>query len=239
MQIPSTARRLVLIGLLTIASVLPGCTLAGNPWAANYVANPAVLEGPELREDLPPTVVEVFDLERPRLIAYREGLAERRAASDLPIERWDRQQYLDEVQALLDALRAPVPADRVILLGVSEFTTDERTATRPAGISALAREIGADYAVASSRFIGRQERVTREAITSSFSVDRVVPERVKKDGEIEYTRQREYGSETTYVPVVVELATFHHVAYFLREARPGEAPDAGFVLLTRPLMTGR
>jgi hypothetical protein len=195
-----------LLGMCVLIG-LGGCT---SPWRSQFEADYALAE-----ETFPPRQsAEVRYVEPERLDAYFAARKERLAASDIAYEDWSEEMLREEDEAFLTALRLPVDPEEVIILGRSSFVAEERLDPRAGPLAEFAAEIGADYVVASVRYLGEEERISSYPSTSYSNV--TVRRRVKTKKGYRYVTETGYGSSTTWVPMRITVDEFLHTAYFFR-----------------------
>ena len=123
---------------------------------------------------------------------------------------------------LLAALQLQETAGSATIVGMSSFATTEPIRPGNGELARLARNVGADYAIWSSRYLGRGTRVVDRPVT------------VHRHGWGEYYDRHDgrwrsrYRStvDTAWVPVVVEADRVAYVAFFIRKSPlVGGAPD--------------
>ena len=201
----------------TLVLLLPWLLLTGcsNPWKANYQPNPAYRG----RAFAPTEHAEVrtIEYERFRLYAERErelSIQSATAPEDLPLA-----EQLAARKRLLEALQIPDPPEQVVVLGWSDFSTTEKLEPYGKESQDFARQIGADYVVITSAYLGPVATVVREPVTTySHGYTTVAPDRRGRLRTLNYS-----DTSTTWVPVQVTEDAVHYRAFFLRKTRPADA----------------
>lgn len=190
--------------------VLAGLGGCASPWRANFAAEPSLAQ----QEFSPRAQAEVRYVEPERLDAYFAERTQRLAASDVAYEDWSEAELRAEDERFVKALRLPVGVDDIVLLGTSSFIEEGRLDPRAGPLAKFAAEIGADYAIASVKYLGEEERITSYPATSYSNI--TVRRRVHTKSGYRYVTDTGYGSSTTWVPMRVTVDQFLHTAYFLR-----------------------
>jgi len=180
---------------------LAGCTTA---WKQSFEPAADIALEP-LPED---ERVEVRRVPWERLDAALDELEQEVIESDTHPSEWEPDRLAEREAELLSALQITAPAEEAEVLGRSVFRTTDPL--RPVGkhLARFAREIGADYAIWSSRYEGEREVIERTPVsTRGFAF-----------GGHGYPYGRGFTGvhETLYVPVVVERDEYTFVAYYVR-----------------------
>ncbi len=193
---------------LLACTLLCACT---SVWQDAYRPSPLSSGAPPLRY---PSNREVLVREAPweRVDAALTELDQQEAASDVHVSEWSDDQRLAATARLLSALQLHDHPSDVTLLGSSAFATTDPIRPEDGALAAMARRLGADYAIWSSQYLGQGTRV----------VDRPVP--VYRSGwghfydrdDHVWRHRYDSGIDTAWVPVVVEADRFAFVAFFLR-----------------------
>lgn len=217
-------RGVMLVLLLTVG-VLGGC--ASNPWREGFAANPAAVDAGLIDPSAIPLTsadsaapAEVRTIGAERFAAYVAGARDERVMQDVADDRLPRETRADRMRRFLEALRVEEPAERVEVIGVSRFTNTSFAGGPRGSLAAFARAVGAEYAVAVTEPLGLRETVIREPVTTEFTGRAFRKSESDRRGDREETLIVS-GSETTYLPLVVERATYRHTAFFLRVVPPG------------------
>ena len=181
--------------------VLAGCT---NIWRDNFVGAPI--------DHYPPTeTVDLREVPWSRIDRTLAAIERERAASDVHWKDWSEQRLLEEHERLLKGLQISEDPEDIIVLGRSVFRSVQPVSPYAPELEGFASELGADYAVWSSSFVGKSERVIQEPITRSG-----VRPHHSRDGSGVDRHSFAPWSETIYVPIVVEANEYAWVVYYLR-----------------------
>lgn len=188
--------------------LFPGCS---SIWQDAYRPSPLSTGAPTLRYPSEQPVV-VREAPWERVETALQELEEQEAASDTHVSEWSIEQRDAATARLLTALQLhDSPAD-MIVLGHSSFATTDPIRPADGTLETMARRMGADYAIWTSKYLGQGTRV----------VDRPVP--VRRSGWGHYYdrgdrvwRHRYYSDlDTAWVPVVVQADRHAYIAFFLR-----------------------
>lgn len=146
-----------------------------------------------------------------RLAAALESIESARAASDTHPDEWPPERQAAEKAELVTALQLSEPPGKVSILGRSVFRSSADIEIFDGSLSSFARSIGADYAIWSTTYIGKAERVEHEPVTRTGWSGRRYRRGVGStdDGYISFP-------ETIYIPVVVERDQFAWLVYYVR-----------------------
>jgi hypothetical protein len=188
-------------------SLLTGCV---SPWKSEFHPDPA-LAGEAFS---PRATCQVRLVEPERLDAYFEDFRARLAASDVAYEDWTDEQLLAEDAQFVRALRLPVPAEQVVMLGQSSFIAEKRSDPHAGPLGKIAAKLGADYVIASIKYLGKEERISSypETTYSNLTMRR----RIKTKRGYHYVTDTGQVSSTTWVPMQVTVDRYQHTAYFVR-----------------------
>ncbi|MFG0284858.1 MAG: hypothetical protein ACF8R7_10595 [Phycisphaerales bacterium JB039] len=198
--------RFMALGLLA-ASLLVGCA---SPWKSKFQPDPALAE----TTFSPRPSCQVRLVESERLDAYFEEYRDRRAASDVAVEDLGEEEWLAEDDRFLKALRLPLAAEEVVLLGTSHFVTEKQLDPQAGRLGKFAAAVGADYVVASIKYLGREERISSYPETTYSNV--TLRRRIKTKKGYRYVTDTGSVSSTTWVPMRVTVDRYEHRAYFIR-----------------------
>lgn len=142
------------------------------------------------------------------LAAEREAIA----ASDVHREDWTPEQARAVEEALLRALQLPAPVSEASLIGRSLFKTTSGADPSGPELRTFARGIGADFAIWSSRAVGKAETIEREPVQR----DRWRWDRVWDADSRRYVYIRRWETDTVWVPLVVEREEVQVVVFYVR-----------------------
>ncbi len=197
-------RSLGFIAALGSVLVLVGCS---NVWRDNFVGAPV-----GYYESLPDDVrVDVREVPWSRVESALSEIEHRRAQSDTHWKDWSREELMDEQSGLLRALQISEDPEDIIVLGRSVFKSTDRVSPFDKELEAFARELGADYAIVSSNYLGKTDKIVSEPVTRSGNSWRTC-----RDSGGNYRSEYVPWSETVYVPVVVAADEYAWVVYYLR-----------------------
>ena len=213
----SPRKSALLFALLAAAVVLSGCS---NRWRATY--EPAVGATGAV---YPPTErVVVRQVPWERLVPTLDAIQERLIASDVHPSEWDDATRRDIQSRLLETLQFDtdrfVPGETAEVFGVSSFTTTDPVRPGDGQLAEYAQSIGADYVVWADRSLGLRETVVREPVT-----------RHTYYGGWGYGSRRHgrghsgIGTETVWVPVVVQRENIAFLAFYVRTTPADWAPQ--------------
>ncbi len=200
-----TIRTITLCSLaLLFVGLLAGCS---NVWRDNFVGAPV-----GYYEALPKDAsVDVREVPWPRVESALSDIERRRAESDTHWKDWPREQLMDEQAGLLRALQVSEDPEDIIVLGRSVFKSTDRVSAYDQELESFARQLGADYAIVSSNYLGKTDKIVSEPVTRSGNSWRSY-----RDQGGQYRSEFVPWSETVYVPVVVEADEYAWVVYYLR-----------------------
>ncbi len=202
--------------LAMAALLLPACT---SIWQDAYRPSPLAAGAAALRyPGEHPVIVREAPWERVESALHE--LEEQEAASDTHVSEWSVEQRQAATTRLLIALQLHDSPENTVLLGHSSFATTDVVRPEDGTLEAMARRMGADYAIWTSRYLGQGTRV----------VDRPVP--IHRSGwghfydrEDHVWRHRYYSDfDTAWVPIVVEADRFAFIAFFVRRIGGHEPP---------------
>ncbi|MEZ6234043.1 MAG: hypothetical protein R3B68_07625 [Phycisphaerales bacterium] len=222
---PMTPARLPLAALCALALALSGCST--SIWQRAYRPSPLSADAPlagtaetgassaAADPSYPsnhPVVVRQAPWER--VEAALDELEAREVASDVHTSEWSLSEKAAATDQLLSALQLQESAGSATIVGMSSFATTEPIRPGSGELARQARSVGADYAIWSSRYLGRGTRVVDRPVT------------VHRHGWGEYYdrhdgrwRSRYHSTvDTAWVPVVVEADRVAYVAFFIRKS---------------------
>lgn len=198
-----TSTTFVLAALCTLAAGLAGCKTS-TAWDRSLVMGPD-------RAATATTGATVRTVPWERVQATLEELQKDVVTSDTHPDDWSAAQKSAEKAKLLRGLQVSQDASRVLILGHSHFSTTDNLAKAEADLGRIARNLGADMVVWSSRVLGKTDAVVDRPVTSSTWGTGWF-----KDSDGERRPDTFTAHTTSWVPVRVSLDETGAVAYFLR-----------------------
>lgn len=173
--------------------------------------------GPDAAPGLAPAdPIRIREVQWDRVQSTLEELRAAEAASSVHPQEWSPEAKLAHKAKLIQGLQISEPPAGVRVLGKSEFrTTDSAFAVDQGGgggtqLEQLARSLGADTVMWSSRLIGKADRVVQEPVTTYSSGSRWW-----RDGD--RNRPESFNEQqTTWIPVRVQADETAYIAFFLR-----------------------
>lgn len=213
MNARSIHRRRALAALLCpVFLALGGCS---SVWQRAYRPSPLSMVSEPLRYPAERPVL-VREAPWPRVEAALKRLQEEEAASDIHVSQWPDEQRLEATGRLLKALQLQDDPRDVVLLGSASFTTTDTIRPGDGSLEAMARRLGADYAIWTSRYLGQGTRVVDKPVT----IHRHGWGRYYDRGDRAW-RDRYYSDiDTAWVPIVVQADRFAYIAFFVRRTAP-------------------
>lgn len=188
-----------------VGALLGLCGCETSKWRQNLVV------GPDTNTSLAAEAgVRVREVPWERVDATLKQLHADLAASDRHFDEWPTQQKQAHKAKLLQGLQISEPAESVRVLGQSEFKSTDNTASDPVELVKLARELGADTVVRSSKYVGKADKIVQEPVTT-YSTGTVW----WRDGD--HRRPDSFSEQqTTWVPVRIQADETAYIAFFLR-----------------------
>ena len=189
------------LSLLLVAALL-GVPACSSPWKENYA-------GARPGQHPPTDRVAIREVPWARVDETLRQIQRARAESPVHRDEWTEGQKLEEKATLLRGLQISQDPARVEILGRSVFRSTSAVSPLDGELEKFARELGADYAVWSSNYVGKADRIEREPVFrhgGSWGYDSDVGSRY---------RWRPYD-DTYDVPVVVQADEYAWVVYYLR-----------------------
>lgn len=202
-----TRRNRCLASVCSIALFLGACE--SSRWQQSLT------KGPDAAAALTPTApVRVREVQWDRVQSTLHELREAEAASAVHHEEWSQEAKLAHKSKLVQGLQISEPAAGVRVLGKSEFRTTDSSITiggaQVIELEQLARSLGADTVMWSSRYVGKADRVVQEPVTTYSSGswwwrdgDRRRPDSFNEQ-------------QTSWVPVRVQADETAYIAFFFR-----------------------
>lgn len=145
----------------------------------------------------------------PALDAERDRLV----VSNTHREDWPKETARASELELLRALQLPVAPEDVSLIGRSYLRTTKPPDPESAELREFAAGLGANYAIWSSRVVGRVETIEHEPV-------RAHRWRTAREWDADRNRYedvRRWEPETVWVPVVVEREQTRWVVFYIRQ----------------------
>lgn len=188
-------RLFLTIACLTFGFVGAGCSATGpSIWEQHLTS------GPETAPAIPAqTKVAVRELPW----AQMEQTVVNQAAA--------AQRKTDGKAQLLRGLQVPGDPASVLVVGKSEFKTTDKLATDSVAFHDLARKLGADTVVWSSKVTGKVDKVVQQPVTTVSS-----PSSSGRPFDANSRSGSLADNRTTYVPVTVKADELAYVVYYLR-----------------------
>jgi hypothetical protein len=189
-------------------SVWVACCVGCGPsvWERSFEDEPG--KGP----GTPTSSVVVRDAPWERVAQALAAEREAVASSEAHREDWSAEQARALELEVLQALQLPAPAEEATLIGRSHFTTTEAPDPEGPELQKFAREIGAEYVVWSSEWLGKAETIEHEPVER----ERWYWDRVWDADGRHYVYIRRWDTETDWVPVVIERDESRYVAFYVR-----------------------
>lgn len=195
--------------LASLVLLLPACT---SVWQESYRPSPLAVDSVPLRYS-PDHPVLVREAPWERVEAALKQLQEEEAASDLHVSEWPADQRQAALATLLSALQLHEDPASVTLLGSASFATTDDIRPEDGSLEAMARRLGADYAIWTSQFIGPGTRVVDRPVT----IHRHGWGRSYDRGDHVWRDQYYSDIDTAWVPIVVQADRFAYMAFFIRK----------------------
>jgi hypothetical protein len=185
---------------------LGGCSQA-SVWDQHLVKGPEAALAPLAEGDR----VVVRDVVWERVQTTLDEIRAIAAASDVHPSEWDASQQREVKSKLLRGLQVSQAPEGVQVLGSSQFRTTEPLTNREQSLSRIARDLGANMVVYSTRVLGKSDRIVRESVSTTTTGTAWL-----RDAD-ERRRPETYSeTSTSWVPVRVSADEVGAVAYFLR-----------------------
>jgi hypothetical protein len=153
------------LAFLLLCLLPAGCR--GTAWANYYKENPK-WKG----TTFPPSIeCSVRHVEIERLDKYESERKERRSQSDVAWEDLPEADKQVEKNALLETLRVKERGDEAAILGITSFVTDQTEDPTGGVLERFGKQIGADYAIFSTKTLGEAEhrRVPETTYSSAYA----------------------------------------------------------------------
>lgn len=187
-----------------MATTLFGVGCQTSPWPQGLA------KGPETATPLnPQAAIRVREVPWERVEQVLASLRADVAASNIHPDEWSPEQRNNHKVRLLQGLQISEPAEKVKVLGRSEFRTSDRVTIPSADLEKLAASLGADTIVWSSRPLGKADRVVQEPITWYSDGTRSWDHADEHRGAFSETR-------TGWVPVRIQVEEVGYVGFFIR-----------------------
>ena len=179
---------------LTLGLVVGGCAGGPSVWEQNLSSGPDA--APAIASQTQVSVRNIPWEQMEQTVVNQLAAAQRNAEAK---------------SQLLRGLAVPGNPAAVRVVGKSEFKTTDKMSTDSVEFHNLARKLGADTVVWSSKVMGKVDKVVQQPVTtmSSPSVSGRPFEANSRSGSLADNR-------TTYVPVTVKADEVAFVVYYLR-----------------------
>lgn len=197
-----TVIRRTCLGLISGLLLALGAGCHTSPWESGLARGPDTA-APRAEG----TAVRVREVPWERVEATLAALRADVAASDVHPDEWPVERRAEHKVRLLNGLQISESAETVKVLGKSEFRAVDRVVIPNDELDRLARSLGADTVVWSSRALGKADRVVQEPVTWY------------NDGTSAWGRadRGAFGEmRTGWVPVRVQVDETGYVGFFLR-----------------------
>jgi hypothetical protein len=189
------------MGLLAIGAIVGVLALGGcsSPWKDHYAGS--------VSPGAPSARVTVREVPWERVDGALREIQRVRAESPVHRDEWTEAERAEEKATLLRGLQISEDPSRVEVLGRSVFRTTDAVDPGDGELAKFAGEIGADYAVWSSSYVGKTDRIEHEPVR-----------RTGGGWGYDSDRRGRWGvyDGTWDVPVVVSADEYAWIAYFLR-----------------------
>lgn len=155
--------------------------------------------------------VSVREVAWDRLQTTLGEIEQARASSDVHVSEWSAEQKSAEKAKLLRGLQVSQSSASVTVVGHSQFrTTDELGEPREV-LPELARKLGANMVVYSTRVLGKTDKIVQEPVSTSRSGTVWY-----RDSNDRYRNDNYNEQQTTWVPIRVSADEVGAMAFFLR-----------------------
>ncbi len=201
---------IILASCLTLiaAAALGGCAAGPSAWELNLTTGPDTAT-PLAAES--PVRVRNITWERMEQTLSTEQVGA--TATDTHPEEWTPERRAEAKTQLLRGLQLSEPPASVRIVGRSEFRTTDKMSTDSVTFHNLARKLGADTVIWTSKVVGKADKVVQEPVTTIGSGS-------GSGRSFEVGGGGRSGSfadnRTTYVPVVIKADEIAFSVYFLR-----------------------
>ena len=193
--------------LLALASLLLGGGCGSNVWERSFELEPGAMAA------TPTESVVIRNAPWGRVGPALQAENERITQSDTHRDDWTAEEARESELALLGALQLPFDTQQASLLGRSNITTTRTLDPDGAELARFAESIGADYAIWSSRPLGKAQTIEREPVRR----DRWRWERIWDADRRRFVYARRWEPDTVWIPVVVEREEVRWVVFYIRK----------------------
>lgn len=155
--------------------------------------------------------VTVRDIAWDRLQTTLSEIEQTRASSDVHVSEWTPAQKDAEKARLLRGLQVSQNPQSVTVVAHSQFRTTDELGDPRATLPEVARKLGANLVVYSTRVLGKTDKIVQEPVSTNRSGTvwyRDTDDRYRSDN---YNEQ-----QTTWIPVRVSADEVGAIAFFLR-----------------------
>jgi hypothetical protein len=192
-------------GLAASLVLLAGCA-APSAWEKNLQRTEVAMVA--LDKAAP---VTVRDVSWERLQSALTEIEQARAGSDVHVSEWTSEQKAAEKARLLRGLQVSQSPAGVTVLGHSQFRTTDALGEPNVVLPPVARQLGANMVVYSTRVLGKADKIVQEPVSSNRFGTVWYRDRSDRYRSDSYNEQ-----ETTWVPVRVSADEVGAMAFFLR-----------------------
>lgn len=155
--------------------------------------------------------VIVRDIAWDRLQTTLGEIEQARATSDVHVSEWTADQKAAEKARLLRGLQVSQNPQSVTVVAHSQFRTTDGLGDPRATLPEVARKMGANLVVYSTRVLGKTDKIVQEPVSSNRSGTVWYRDRDDRYRSDNYNEQ-----QTTWVPVRVSADEVGAIAFFLR-----------------------
>lgn len=200
--------RTLCAGLVVVGLMATGC--ASSPWRETLKRGP----------DVSPTALDRGAGVRVQSVPWErveKTLAEIRQDvinSDTHPDDWSSEKKVATKGKLLKGLQVQGDPASVLVVGKSEFQTTSSFNTDK-DLEAVARQLGADMVVYSTRVVGKGTKIINEPVTSYTSGTFW-----ERDTDGRHRPQTYTEHHTSWVPIAVSADEVMAIAFYLRTGRP-------------------
>ena len=204
----TSSTRCSLLGLSFAAAVMLmlGACAAPSAWQRSLRTGPDLM--PRAAANAAVTVRRVpWERVQKTLGAIEAKLA----ASDRHPDEWNQAERESLEQMLLTGIQVSQPAERVLVLGDAQFRTTDDLSGAEGELSRMARNLGADMVVWSTRVLGKADKISQEPVTTHTNATGWY-----RDSNNDRKYDSYNATSTTWVPIRLSVDETGAVAFFLR-----------------------
>ncbi|MFO0858254.1 MAG: hypothetical protein U0640_12965 [Phycisphaerales bacterium] len=196
---------LLSVGACMIALTVGGCATS-NVWERSLERGPdqSPLAGSK------DTSVKVRQVSWDRIEGALLKLESEASASDVHPDEWSADRKLAAKGTLLKGLQVSQPASNVSILGRSQFRTSSEMRNQEPVLEAVARKLGANMVVYSTRYLGKTEKVVDHPVSSQSWRSGY-----RRDRDGDYHPDTWSETTTTWIPIRMSVDETGGIAYYL------------------------